>query len=47
MRKKRESEIVGRMVQKTHREKIDEFNNHLASLSEHHDVPKVGNAGMG
>ena len=47
MRKRREAQIVGKMVEKTHRERIDAFNNHLASLSEHHDIPKVGNAGMG
>ena len=31
----------------THREKIDQFNEKLASMSEHHDVPRIANAGMG
>uniref|UniRef100_A0A7S3V0M6 Protein FAM32A n=1 Tax=Aplanochytrium stocchinoi TaxID=215587 RepID=A0A7S3V0M6_9STRA len=47
IQKKREKDLLARMVSKTHRERINEFNDKLASLSEHHDVPKVGNAGMG
>jgi protein FAM32A len=27
---------------KSHKEKIDEFNNKLSQLTEHHDLPKVG-----
>ncbi|KAG9150510.1 hypothetical protein Leryth_010894 [Lithospermum erythrorhizon] len=27
---------------KSHRDRIQEFNNHLANLSEHYDIPKVG-----
>ena len=30
-----------------YREKVDKFNSYLEGLSEHHDIPKVGNAGMG
>ena len=43
----RELERLKKMAKLTHRETIDQYNNYLASLSEHHDVPKVGNAGMG
>lgn len=43
----REEKRLKTMVAKSHREKVNDFNNLLASLSEHHDVPKVGNAGMG
>lgn len=25
----------------THKDRVAEFNNHLESLSEHHDIPKV------
>ena len=45
--KLRELERLKKMAKLTHRETIDQYNNYLASLSEHHDVPKVGNAGMG
>ena len=43
----RELERLKKMAKVTHREKINQFNQYLANLSEHHDVPKVGNAGMG
>jgi len=34
-------------VNQSHRARVEEFNMYLANLSEHHDVPKVGNAGLG
>lgn len=37
-----EEERLRRMAQKTHRERINEFNTYLTELSEHHDIPKVG-----
>ena len=43
----RELERLKKMAKVSHREKINQFNQYLANLSEHHDVPKVGNAGMG
>ena len=43
----RELKKLKKLVTVTHREKINQYNSYLASLSEHHDVPKVGNAGMG
>ena len=39
---KREQERVAKMAQKSHREKVAEFNAYLENLSEHHDIPKVG-----
>ena len=38
----REKEAIERLASKTHKEKVQEFNEKLASLSEHHDIPKVG-----
>lgn len=32
---------VSKLAGKTHKERVSEFNNHLESLSEHHDIPKV------
>lgn len=42
MQAKRASEKTKKMALKSHRERVAEFNAHLASLSEHHDIPKVG-----
>ncbi len=39
---KRAAEKTKKMALKSHRERVAEFNAHLASLSEHHDIPKVG-----
>ncbi len=33
---------IEKKIKKTHREKIKEFNDHLGSLTEHHDIPRVG-----
>lgn len=35
-------ERLRKKPQKSHREKVAEFNDKLAKLSEHHDIPKVG-----
>lgn len=43
----RELKKLKKLATVTHREQVNEYNKYLASLSEHHDVPKVGNAGMG
>jgi len=45
--RERETKKLRAQASESHREKISRYNKHLASLSEHHDVPKVGNAGMG
>ena len=29
------------MENKTHKDRVNEFNNKLEALSEHHDIPKV------
>jgi hypothetical protein len=29
------------MANKTHKDRVNEFNNKLEALSEHHDIPKV------
>jgi len=33
---------IEKMAAKSHREKIEEYNEKLANLSEHHDIPRVG-----
>ncbi|KAL0553262.1 hypothetical protein IC582_007151 [Cucumis melo] len=33
---------MSKMASKSHRDRIQEFNQRLANLSEHHDIPKVG-----
>ena len=35
------AERVAKLAGKTHKDRVAEFNNHLESLSEHHDIPKV------
>ena len=45
--RERETKKLRTQASESHREKISRYNKYLASLSEHHDVPKVGNAGMG
>lgn len=46
-RRKREKERIDKMLSKTHRQKIDEFNDKLSKLTEHHDMPKISGAGNG
>eukprot|EP00397_Hematodinium_sp_SG-2012_P064801 GEMP01092431.1.p1 GENE.GEMP01092431.1~~GEMP01092431.1.p1 ORF type:complete len:110 (+),score=28.81 GEMP01092431.1:90-419(+) len=41
-RKKRVEQSIGVSLKKTHRERMEDFNQHLGSLSEHFDIPKVG-----
>ncbi|TFK56660.1 DUF1754-domain-containing protein [Heliocybe sulcata] len=40
--KRRMAEKVARLANKTHKDRVSEFNNKLEALSEHHDIPKVG-----
>eukprot|EP01071_Lankesteria_metandrocarpae_P002718 Lankesteria_metandrocarpae@DN24_c0_g1_i1.p1 len=42
VRRRREFERSSKMTELTHRQKMDIFNSHLATLSEHFDIPKVG-----
>merc|ERR1719282_1552996 len=41
-KEKRQGSRVGEAIQYTHRQRMDRFNIHLGSLSEHFDIPKVG-----
>ncbi|KII94094.1 hypothetical protein PLICRDRAFT_153443 [Plicaturopsis crispa FD-325 SS-3] len=42
VQKRRLAERVAKMATKTHKDRVSEFNSKLESLSEHHDIPKVG-----
>jgi protein FAM32A len=46
-RREREQQQVVSMIGKTHREKIDEFNEKLSKLTEHNDLPRISAAGNG
>lgn len=39
---KREEDQIRRLAEKSHRERVKDFNEYLAKLTEHHDIPKVG-----
>ncbi|KAF8807827.1 DUF1754-domain-containing protein [Phlegmacium glaucopus] len=39
---RRLAQRVAKLANKTHKDRVNEFNAHLESLSEHHDIPKVG-----
>ncbi|KAG7402332.1 hypothetical protein PHYBOEH_000040 [Phytophthora boehmeriae] len=45
--KKREQEEIEKAASKTYRERIEDLNQYLGSLTEHHDVPRVSAAGNG
>ena len=45
--KERESAKLRELVKKTHREKVEEFNHKLSTLTEHNDLPRVSAAGNG
>lgn len=40
--KKRQEDKTVKSLAQTHRERMETFNQHLGSLSEHFDIPKVG-----
>ena len=40
--RKLEAERLKKVAAKSHKDKVEEFNEYLANLSEHHDIPKVG-----
>merc|ERR1719350_1483282 len=42
VREKRVKQRTQEAIQYNHRQKMDRFNAHLGSLSEHFDIPKVG-----
>ncbi|KAJ3305318.1 hypothetical protein HDV03_001611 [Kappamyces sp. JEL0829] len=33
---------IALLAEKSHKEKVNEFNKYLSKLSEHHDIPRVG-----
>ena len=37
---------MAKLANKTHKDRVNEFNAHLESLSEHHDIPKVTGFGI-
>lgn len=41
-RRKRQQDKIRKEAKTSHKEKVDAFNKYLGSLSEHHDIPKVG-----
>ncbi|KDN45956.1 DUF1754-domain-containing protein [Tilletiaria anomala UBC 951] len=42
IQRKRMADKVSKEARKSHKERVDQFNGHLASLTEHFDLPKVG-----
>ncbi|KAF8973532.1 hypothetical protein BDZ97DRAFT_2053315 [Flammula alnicola] len=42
VQKRRLEKRISKLANKTHKDRVSEFNAHLESLSEHHDIPKVG-----
>ncbi|KAJ3516083.1 hypothetical protein NLJ89_g1341 [Agrocybe chaxingu] len=42
VQKRRLARRVAKLAGKTHKDRVNEFNAHLETLSEHHDIPKVG-----
>ncbi|KAH7107055.1 DUF1754-domain-containing protein [Auriculariales sp. MPI-PUGE-AT-0066] len=42
IQKQRLAKRVAKLAGKTHKERVSEFNSKLETLSEHHDIPKVG-----
>ncbi|SAM83966.1 uncharacterized protein UBRO_06293 [Ustilago bromivora] len=42
VRRKRMQQRIAKEARTSHKEKVDAFNVYLGSLSEHHDIPKVG-----
>ncbi|KAI0652029.1 DUF1754-domain-containing protein [Trametes meyenii] len=42
VQRKRLAEKVARLANKSHKDRVNEFNSKLEALSEHHDIPKVG-----
>ncbi|CAM9194742.1 unnamed protein product, partial [Hapterophycus canaliculatus] len=43
----REGDKIRGMVEQTHRERIENFNARLASMTEHNDIPRCSAAGNG
>ncbi|XP_010409728.1 protein FAM32A-like [Corvus cornix cornix] len=41
MQEKRQMERILKKASKTHKQRVEDFNRHLDTLSEHYDIPKV------
>ncbi|KAM9479920.1 protein FAM32A-like isoform 2-T2 [Salvelinus alpinus] len=41
MQEKRQMERILNKAEKTHKRRVEDFNRHLDSLTEHYDIPKV------
>jgi protein FAM32A len=41
MQEKRQMDRILKKAEKTHKQRVEDFNKHLDSLSEHYDIPKV------
>lgn len=39
----RQDDLLNKVAGKSHKERVDEFNKYLGSLTEHNDIPKVKN----
>ncbi|EKM49248.1 uncharacterized protein PHACADRAFT_265720 [Phanerochaete carnosa HHB-10118-sp] len=42
VQRKRLADKVTKLANKTHKDRVSDFNSKLEALSEHHDIPKVG-----
>ncbi|KAF8460977.1 DUF1754-domain-containing protein [Russula ochroleuca] len=42
VQRKRLADKVKKLAGKTHKDRVNDFNTKLETLSEHHDIPKVG-----
>ncbi|KAJ3323688.1 hypothetical protein HDV06_001418 [Boothiomyces sp. JEL0866] len=42
IQKMRLEEKIEKAAEKSHKERVADFNKYLSSLSEHHDIPRVG-----
>ncbi|KAF4623341.1 hypothetical protein D9613_002222 [Agrocybe pediades] len=47
VQKRRLEQRIKKLAHKTHKDRVNEFNAHLESLSEHHDIPKASLRNMG
>ncbi|KAG5183328.1 hypothetical protein JKP88DRAFT_317095 [Tribonema minus] len=43
----RERQVMRELVKKTHRQRVEEFNQKIAKLTEHNDIPRISAAGNG
>ncbi|XP_051854260.1 protein FAM32A-like [Antechinus flavipes] len=41
MQEKRQMERILKKASKTHKQRVEDFNRHLDTLTEHYDIPKV------